>query len=79
MHVSYHLEASLLLKGNSFSSFCSGMGTVEHIMLWIARMLPLCGLGLSAFAPASACDGAPATESEHTQAKQIQMHLAIEP
>lgn len=48
-------EASMLLQGRSYSTYCSGMGTIELIMMWIDNVLPYIGLGHMRFVPSTAC------------------------
>ena len=51
-------QESLLLARGTVSSYCSGMGTVEHIVSWITAVLPFTGLGEMKYLSKSVCASA---------------------
>ena len=50
------LQSSMLcVAGGLCSSFCSGMGTVEHLLSWFEIIGPLAGIPIGGFIMVSSC------------------------
>jgi hypothetical protein len=53
------LAASLLKGTRTFSTYCSGMGTVEHVAVWLSCVAPdILGDDACGLTPATCCDHA---------------------